>query len=336
MPRVFFILFTLLAAATVDARDIYVNNVAGDDRHQGDSERSTSSGSGPCRTITRALRAAERGDQIILANTGVPYREAINIEGGRNSGYPSRPFLIRGNGAILDGSWRVPSSAWRHVKDDIFRFQPPRTAFQQLFVDDMPVEKVAVDAATHQLPELQPLNWCLFDRHIYFRPEEDKLPQFYNLTFAGLQTGVTLYKCERVIIEDLIVQGFQLDGINAHDGVFDSQLLRVTSRGNGRSGVSIGGASRVKLDSCVMGNNGAAQIRTEGWSAAELVDVELIDSTAPGVVRDGGRVTVNGVKLPDSVRIYPEPAAQGEVEDQAEGRAEAPAEADALEPVVFE
>ena len=346
MPRTFLISLTMFAAATAaGARDIYVNNIAGDDRQAGHAERPTSTGTGPCRTIARALRGAERGDQVILANTGVPYRESITLEGGRHSGYPSRPFVIRGNGAILDGSWQVPATAWEHARDEIFRFQPHRTAYQQLFLDDIPVERVEVAAGALKLPELEPLTWCLFDRQIHFRPEKDKLPQQYNLAFAGSQTGVTLYKCERVIIEDLIVQGFQLDGINAHEGVFQSQLIRVTARGNGRSGISIGGASRVKLDACVAGNNGAAQIRTEGWSSVELVACDLIDTSAPGLVREGGRVTVNGTKLPDTLRVYPAPqpaaspaAEEGTAEEEAaedgaaeEGAAEALAPPEPLE-----
>jgi hypothetical protein len=313
----------LAAATTACARDIYVNNVAGDDRNGGHAEKSTVAGGGPCRTITRALRAAERGDQIVLANTGVPYRETITLEGGRHSGYPSRPFVIRGNGAVLDGSWPVPDAAWEHSHKDVFRFRPHRTAFQQLFIDDRPVERVAVSEGAIEVPELEPLTWCLVDRQIYFRPEKDQLPQHYRLTCAGWQTGITLYKCERVIVENLIVQGFQLDGINAHDGVFQSELLNVIARGNGRSGVSIGGASRVKLHGCVLGNNGTAQLRTEGWSTTDLDQCELIDNTAPGLVRDGGRVTVDGKELPRDVQVYPEPAPEAERGTEPEAEPEA-------------
>jgi hypothetical protein len=262
------------------------------------------------------LRAAERGDHIVLANTGVPYRESITLEGGRHSGYYSRPFVLRGNGAILDGSWPVPHHVWEHFEKDVFRFRPHRMAFQILFRDDRPVDRVAVREGTKGVPDLEPLTWCLVDRHIYFRPEKDKLPQSYKLTIAGWQTGITLYKCERVVIENLTVQGFQLDGINAHDGVFDSELLNVVARGNGRSGVSIGGASRVKLHGCVLGNNGAAQLRTEGWSTTDVSQSELIDNTAPGLVRDGGRVSIDGEKLPDNVRLYPEPTAEPDREPE--------------------
>ncbi len=64
-------------------------------------------------------------------------------------------------------------------------------------------------------------------------------------------------------------------------------------RGNGRSGISIGGASRVVVESCLVGNNGAAQVRAEGASHAQLIGCDLLDNTAPKIVRDGGEVVVN-------------------------------------------
>jgi len=94
-------------------------------------------------------------------------------------------------------------------------------------------------------------------------------------------------------VRDLVVQGFQLDGVNAHDGVQGATLAGLNCRGNGRSGISIGGASRVRIESCLVGNNGAAQVRTEGACHAQLVGCDLLDNTAPKIVRDGGKVVVN-------------------------------------------
>jgi hypothetical protein len=91
----------------------------------------------------------------------------------------------------------------------------------------------------------------------------------------------------------LIVQGFQLDGLNAHDSVFHCDLQELTCRGNGRSGIAIGGACRVRAIQCLVGDNGAAQVRTEGRCQAELIDCELLDKTAPGLVKDGGEVFVS-------------------------------------------
>ena len=99
-------------------------------------------------------------------------------------------------------------------------------------------------------------------------------------------------KCDILVILDLTVQGYQLDGINAHDNVFDAALVGLLSRGNGRSGISIGGASRVLIRSCLVGNNGYAQVRTEGLSATRIIESDLIENTAPKVVQEGGRVTI--------------------------------------------
>ena len=102
--------------------------------------------------------------------------------------------------------------------------------------------------------------------------------------------GVTLYQVRNVVIRDLIVQGFQLDGINAHDSAFDTVLRRVTCRGNARSGISIGGASRLRLENCLVGDNGQSQVRTEGYSHTHIIDCELLDTSAPAVQREGGKI----------------------------------------------
>ncbi len=271
-------------------RDIFVDNIAGDDRYVGDSPQSVGA-SGPCRTIARALRAASKGDRIVVANTGIPYFESITLHGGCHSGYSGKPFVIESNGAILSGLAPVPDSAWEAFGPQVFRFWPERKAFQQLYRDGVPlVQHPVVEGGP--LPELQPLEWCLYRGAIYFRPEEGRLPTDYELEYAFHPVGITLYDVRHVVISGLIIQGFQLDGVNAHDKAFDVLLSGLNCRGNGRSGISVGGASRVTIDSCLVGNNGAAQVRTEGYSETRLVNNDLLDNTAPPLVRDGGEVII--------------------------------------------
>jgi hypothetical protein len=144
-----------------------------------------------------------------------------------------------------------------------------------------------------EIATLEPKQWCLFDRHLYFCVEAGQLPQAYSLSFTAQQVGITLYEVRNVVIRDLTVQGFQLDGVNAHDGVTGAVLSGLNCRGNGRSGISVGGASRVRIESCLVGNNGTAQVRTEGACHAQLIGCDLLDNTAPKIVRDGGKVVVN-------------------------------------------
>jgi hypothetical protein len=287
--RICIFMICCVAATHGWARDIYVNNVAGNDRYDGNAPAAEGDFIGPYRTLTRALKATVKGDRLIVANTGEAYRECITLQGARQSGYPDAPFELVGNGAILDGSERVSPDDWSFVAGGIFRFRPPKTSFQVLYLDGKPAQRRDIRAPA-ELNELQPLEWCLYERHVYFHVEPNRLPQSYTLTFTARQVGITLYEVRHVVVKDLVIQGFQLDGINAHDGVRDTALVGLSCRGNGRSGISIGGASRVRVDSCLVGNNGAAQVRTEGFSHTQLVGCDLLDNTAPRIVRDGGRV----------------------------------------------
>jgi hypothetical protein len=274
-------------------REIYVDNVSGNDRSHGITATIASGGGGPVRTITRALRVAKSGDVIVLAQTGEPYRESVTLQATRHSGGFTKPFRIVGNGAVLDGSKPVPYDAWEHYIGSVFRFRPNNTAHQQLFRNDVPLERRYATSFNKSVPKLKPLEWCLLDGWVYFHCEKDTLPSEHQLTHSSLTVGITLYQVRHVEISDLVVQGFQLDGINAHDGVTNCQLINITSRGNGRSGISIGGASRVKIGGAVLGNNGVAQLRTEGACKVEIEQSDLISNPAPAIIRDGGRITLN-------------------------------------------
>jgi hypothetical protein len=280
----------LLTAAAAPARDIYVNNQLGDDRRAGTSAEPQGENGGPCRSIAKALRIAQPADRIVIANTGEPYREGITIQGPRHSGTDAFPFVIEGNGAILDGTTSLEGAVWEYVGKDTFRTRPPRMSFQQLFLDNVPaVRKRPVDG---NLPELAPREWFTMDGWIYFRVAAGTLPHAYKLSCCGEQAGITLYEVHDVIVQDLVVRGFQFDGVNCHDNVKRTDLIRITSQENGRSGISIGGASRVRVDTCTAGGNGAAQVRTEGYCTVELVGNTLDAGTAPAVVREGGRVSM--------------------------------------------
>ena len=274
------------------ARDLFVNNESGSNSHSGLSVTSVGGKQGPVRTIGKALQVAKKGDSIHIANTGVPYQESISIQNSRNSGLVGKSFRIIGNGATLDGRKKISYDQWTAVGNQIFEFKPPRTSFFILYIDNRPATQIDVPAGASKLPQLEELQWCLFKRKVYFKPANRRLPDAFDVSYTHAQVGITLVDCQHVVVENLIVQGFQLDGINVHDNVFDAQLLEITSRGNGRSGISVGGASRVQIEACLLGNNGAAQLRTEGHSVTTLKNSDLIDtnSQAPAVVSDGGKI----------------------------------------------
>ncbi len=271
------------------AIDIFVDNRNGDDRRNGRTPTSQGAASGPVRSIEKAIRLCSGGgDRIILINSGEPYREQVAIQGPRCSGTADLPFEIIGNGCVLDGRTSLVEAQWEHHRGDIFRVRPGYMSYQQVFLGDAPlVRRYSVDGL---VPQLKPLEWCLLDGYIYFRTESDRLPESYDLFCCGGKTGITLYNVHDVVILDLTIRGFHLDGLNAHDNVRRTDILGVTSQHNGRSGFSVGGASRVRIEDCAAAGNGEAQVRTEGYSITQLNRGAFDAASAPALVQDGGRV----------------------------------------------
>ena len=274
------------------ARDIFVNNVVGDDRRGGTMAGVSGEGTGPCRSIAKALRIADPGDHIIVANTGQPYREGITVQGPRHSGFGRFPTVISGNGATLDGSMSLSGVFWEFAGESMFRTRPIAKSFQQLFLAGVPLVRKQPGAG--DFPKLGPREWCLFQGWIYFAVDAGKLPVDYDLWCCGEQVGITLYNVHDVIIEDFNVRGFWLDGVNCHDNVSRADLIRVQAKENGRSGFSVGGCSKVRIDTCAAGGNGAAQVRMEGVCRVQLLDNVVDEASAPGVAREGGTIVGGG------------------------------------------
>lgn len=290
LSPIFILIF--MTASSLRARDIYVDNLAGDDLFTGTTPAPPSALDGPVQTIARALRSAQPHDRIVLANTGKPYRETVSLS-GRHGGSRLEPFVLEGNGAVLDGSAPIDPRLWTpaYRQPGVFRFRPPRMAYQQLFLDGKPLERIAIDANMPQLPVLQPLQWYLWDGYVHFRIEEGKWIDDYALFHTSLTTGVTLYHVRHAVVVDLVVQGFQLDGIQAHD-VLDCTLHAITARGNARSGICIAGSSRVTIDGCLVGDNGLAQLLTEAHSITNVTDTQLLPGAAPELLKRGGEVHI--------------------------------------------
>lgn len=296
------------------ARDLYVDNVAGNDRFLGLRQQPQNDETGPVRTIARALQMAIASDRIVLTNTGLPYRESLTLFGSRHGGTQDRPFTIQGNGATLEGAEEIEIDRWQHVRDTVFRFRPRHLTYQQLFISNRPVTRILCSHPCTLPPELQPLEWCLHRGYIYFRTEPQKRPEDYALTVATRQVGITLFHVENVTILDLTIQGFQLDAVNAYNSARDIVLQKVTCRGNGRAGVAVGGASLVSIDSSVVGNNGEAQLLTSPYSETFVRESNLLSNTAPAWLDRGGVVIVDGDEV------------EGGIDDRGPDEGEVPAE----------
>lgn len=295
MKRLVCLLLVFLSSQQLPARDLFVNNVVGNDEFTGLSE-SPYGADGPTRTIGHALQLTVSGDRLIIVNTGQPYRESVTLVGSRNSGFESLPFVIEGNGAVLDGRTAIPANLWVHRRADLWSFRPHRTASLLLYLWDRPAQFRPVPP-DGRMPQLAPLEWTIADGSVWFCVEPGRYPDQYPLTVTLYSVGITLYDVENVAIANLIVQGYQLDGINVFDRVRDCRLIDITCRGNGRSGVAIANASRATLDGCLVGDNGIAQLWTEGYSRGRLVDTALVDNSAPAYRHRGSALLIDDVPI---------------------------------------
>ena len=48
------------------------------------------------------------------------------------------------------------------------------------------------------------------------------------------------------------------------------------------------------VQDCILGDNGSAQLRTEGYSHTKVEKSELISNTAPAVAQHCGELTIDG------------------------------------------
>jgi len=288
---------SILLVPAAAGRDIFVNNQMGDDTSSGAQQAATAERTGPVASIQKALRLAQSADRIVLANTGRPYRESITLMASRHSGHRLQPFVLEGSGASLDGSAPVPPAAWTRYGGQVYRFQPARVEYQELLLGERPLARVAASRASAEPAKLQPLQWCLHRGYVYFAAEPGKNPKDYPLACADKPVGITLYRVQHVLIRNLSVQHFQLDGINALNSARLVRLEGVRLRNNGRSGIAVGGASLVGVNACEAGANGLAQLLTLPWSETHLDQSRLLAGDAPAWLDRGGRLYVEGQEV---------------------------------------
>ena len=231
--------------------------------------------------------------RIVIARTDQPYRESFTIGGGR-----TEPVGRARQRRVIDGSIPVPEDAWEHVQGDArtpgeWPFRPRAMAYQQLFLDGKPLAAETTagwKVRRNWTPCNGPWSMVAFTFAAARQGSAEHGPEL-----QGETVGITLYGVERVVVSDLVVQGFQLDGINACSSAADCRLMRLVCRSNGRSGISVGTAS-VVADRCRLANNGVAQLRTQGGGLARM-HCQFVRSTAPDWTRKGGRLFIDGVEM---------------------------------------
>lgn len=267
------------------ARDIHVNNVIGSDLNDGQRPVLDTEGNGPVRTLAKAVRMATGTDRIVIANTGEPYRESVSISGTRFDGMPEFPFVIEGNGAVFDGLQPVPYDGWTPVGGGVFKFEPINKTHPRLYRDGVPLEYVEANDQ-QQRPVLAPLQWCQWNREIYFRVEPFTPIETYNLAQPGLRSAILLYKVRNVRVQNLVIRGYWLGGIVAPDDAMGCEVRACELRDNARCGLYVGGASRVLLLRSIVQDNLDAQVLISGYSGLTIAASDLAGGPGEPVVEE--------------------------------------------------
>lgn len=277
----------LLNVATSSIAEVYyVNNRTGHDRNDGIVDKPLTVVSGPVRSVSRALELADFGDTIVIANTGKPYYDNLTFQGEKNSGAPERPFRVIGNGATLTGAMVVPPGAWKEAARDVWQVVPFRKGHFQLIRDGqaLPEVRPAAGETWSTLPELQVDQWCVWHGSIYYRCEPLVEPSVLNMAIARRTCGITVFSAHDIVISDLTIQHFRLDGVNLHDLASHVELERLTLRENGRAGLAIGGSSTAQITASSVERNRDHSVLIQEAAAIALEDC-MIDAVPTVVSR---------------------------------------------------
>lgn len=270
----------LVLSGAVRGETIYVDSRLGNDRNDGLAQDTTSRETGPVRTLQRAVAIARASDTIELKNNGTPYFGDVTLTGARHSGNSTFPFRIHGNGSIVSGAKPVPKNKWRLIGTNaneltVWRITPFRKAHYQLILDGEAVAETKCPRSADSLPELERDHWCAWRGAVYVALHPSENPAFMEFSLADCEVGLTLLDVHDVILKDLTLRHFRLDGVNAHDRCRDILLDGVVCEQNGRAGVTVAGTSRILVMNTRLSENRENSLLITELGQAELDACDL-------------------------------------------------------------
>ncbi len=264
--------WALAAFDQASAGDIFVDNQIGNDMFDGELALPIDQGSGPVRTLHRAMHLAGFGDRIVLTQAGGVYYDSLSLNGARHSGTTQRPFTIVGNGATLSGARAVPREGWRRAGPDLWKLTLTRKGFYRLLRDGRSLPELQPEAHLNPLETLAAGQWTAWHGEIYFRADGDA-PTTQSFAYAAEQTGLSLYQVEHVRIENLTLRDFRFDGLRAQNMCRGVTLENVNCLNNGRAGLAVTGTSHIEMIGGSIAENGRHSLLVSSPATASLREV---------------------------------------------------------------
>ncbi len=268
----FSLVLTFASLGHALAGDIYVDNLVGNDMFDGLLVQPTDQGSGPVRTLRRAMHLAGFGDRIVLTRAGGLYYDSLSLTGMRHSGTSERPFTIIGNGATLSGARAVPQEGWRRAGPDLWKLTLTRKGFYRLMRDGLSLPELQHEAGANPLEALAAGQWTAWRGDVYFRAEGDA-PTTQSFAYAAEQTGLSLYQVEHVRIVGLTLRDFRFDGLRAQNMCRGVTLENVNCLNNGRAGIAVSGTSQIEMLGGSLAENGRHSLLVSNPATANLREV---------------------------------------------------------------
>ena len=226
-PRLALLALGIALAVPAHAATWHVNNKTGRDTHDGNTPQTAFA------TIRKATTSAHTSDTLVLANTGIAYREAIVLS--RLGGTPSAPFIVEGNGATITGLLPIKPAAWQPRDGGLYFFPVPKRpyGFPALVCrgQRLPAAK-APDA-------IEPGQFLWDKQGILYRPEAGKAIADTPLEATLIISGLTVSSSSYIVCRNLISEFHSNDGFNIHGDCRGITCENIVGRHNGDDGFSI-------------------------------------------------------------------------------------------------
>ena len=205
----------------------YVNNQGGDDANDGRSAKTAFA------TIAKATASAATSDTLILANTGVAYREPIAMQ--RLGGTPAAPFVIEGNGATITGLKSIPAKEWQRRDNGVCFYPVPKKPYGFPFL----VQRGRRLTAGKSAEALEPGQFFWGKDGIAFRPAKGKSIEGYQLEATLVVSGLQVSSSSYIVCRNLVSEFHSNDGFNVHGDCRGIVCENIVGRHNGDDGFSI-------------------------------------------------------------------------------------------------
>ena len=227
--KIIYMIGILMLAINCTASVYYVNNIIGEDSHDGLSSDK------PFKTVRHAMSKLSPGDTLIMAS-GCIFHESMIFQ---HSGTPSAPVTVEANGSILSGREKVPADNWKQIEDDLWlnaNHVQTGALRPRLFNGDGRMISVHFQTKPQDLKEGE----AVWNKNgIYYRAAAGEKPTEKEFYGTYKESGVVLLNHNYVVVNNIITENFANDGVNAHGSCRGLIFRNLISRWNGDDGFSI-------------------------------------------------------------------------------------------------